>query len=371
MQAKFENPRTYQQAEINLKQGYTSLGDEVFAEDNPDYRNYQHPLERIAMDLLSAKSYCVYLSVSKQKPSEEEFTKSQTVIEPLRNIINDGISKLSVETLLTVTFDTGRVNRDSLLCFLAEIMEVNLFINAFTKLKNKLSQNDLLHLFGLLQTSYEGGSRIAENLGLSSSFLKRGNPLYAGMTAWLLSQIENPHQFVHDYLKQIQINPVDLLSQIAKSPEMSLDDYIANVGDFRIQDENEDGEKVKDLARLHYARFVVEHQGKNLFLEVLENHLNYQPASGLSANLFLDIVTSESFKTAALIILMSAGLVALTIGSLGVAGLITGLTGATAMATAAAGGFTFGTTVAVGVFFAPPKGEKLDEEVTYRIGQPV
>ncbi|ASQ45123.1 hypothetical protein [Legionella clemsonensis] len=368
MQAKFETPNTYQEAERNLEQGYTSLGDEIFAEDNPDYRDYKHPLERIVMDLLCAKKYSIYLSLSKQKTSEEESKKSGTkIINPLKNIINDGISKLPDEVLLTLTFDTGRDNRDSLLCFLAEIGEIVLFKRTFTKLKDKLSQEDLLRLYGILQTSYEGGSRIAESLGLSSSLLKRGHVYYIAMADWLLAQIENSKQILDEYLKHIDWADLSSLS----TKILFLEEFIEKKRDLR--DEDEDEEKVIALAQHQYKQFVTDHEGKNLFLESINDHLksNYQLASGLSPNLFLDIVTSKSFKTAALIILMSAGLVALTVGSLGTAGLITGLTGAAAIATAAAGGFTFGTTVAVGVFFAPPKMNKPDEEIAYRIGQPI
>jgi len=85
------------------------------------------------------------------------------------------------------------------------------------------------------------------------------------------------------------------------------------------------------------------------------------PNEPISSNLFIDIVTSDVMQIAALILLV-AGLAALTAGSFGVAGFIAGFVGSAAIATAAVGGISAGGGLALGLigFFAS-KDENLSD----------
>jgi len=175
------------------------------------------------LDLLSIKKSYVKFSVSKQEISEAQYKSITTkVIIPLRNIINDAIAMLSPEELLSVYVDTGKIYKDSILCVLGEMGEIALFKNVFCKLKKLLSLADLHALYDFLQDDYEGISKIAEELGLCSSFLNRGNFCYIALAEWILTQINNPAQFLTGYLKYRNLNVINL-SMINEPPQMSLE----------------------------------------------------------------------------------------------------------------------------------------------------
>lgn len=290
-------------------------------------------------------------------------------------MIKDAINTLPVNELLTVTVDVGRTNKDSFIRILAEAGEIALFKSAYTKLKTELTHDDLINIYALLQFAYEGNSRIGEQLGLSRSFLHRGNLCYVTMAEWMLEQMDDPAKFVTQYLEAKKINiDTDLPSMLSDTSVMTLESFQNKqwqYADTIAQDET----KVKAQAATIYDRFVSQHEGKNLFLHLTHNRLK-QPKESLSSNFFLDIISSKSFKIALLVTLLVAGIAALTVGTLGAAGIIAGFTGAAAIAVAAAGGGTLGVTTGLavkGFFASQPKTElnKKEQENEFFIGATV
>jgi len=357
METKIEKtnpPTTYTEAINNLEHGFHSLGKSLTLKEQDSDTTYHHPLEMIVRDFADQKAKYFLFHSAKDFQPETLVSARNTRISPLRKVIHNAIATLPVEELADITIDNGVHQKISLIAYLAEIGEIKLFKAAFTKIKPKLNDKDFLNIYKNLYYSYEG-TKLSETIGLSSYLLKRGNWCYVAMAEWMLNELHkeqfNIQQFMDNFLSEIKINKNNLATLLHhEKVYITLDEYNKQKWNKKIDITvfELDESRFKAEAEKQYHQLVTQYEQKHLFLKHINDYytqdfksLNTYADKIIQPSFILNILTSNTFKITAFVLVL-AGIIGLTIGSLGIAGLIAALAGTATLAVVSASGATLG-----------------------------